>query len=52
MSSCVYTSQTPIATQKQIGGNPEGGEPGAGTGAGQGAAAGDQVQDVDFEEVK
>lgn len=25
MSSCVYTSQTPIATQKQIGGNPEGG---------------------------
>jgi hypothetical protein len=25
MSSCVYTSETPIATQKQIGGNPEGG---------------------------
>ena len=25
MSSCVYTSETPIATQRQIGGNPEGG---------------------------
>lgn len=25
MSSCVYTAETPIATQKQIGGNPEGG---------------------------
>ena len=25
MSSCVYTSETPTATQKQIGGNPEGG---------------------------
>jgi hypothetical protein len=25
MSSCIYTSETPIATQKQIGGNPEGG---------------------------
>ena len=35
------------------GGNPEGGEPGAGAGAGaNNGAAGDQVQDVDFEEVK
>ena len=35
------------------GGNPEGGDPGAGAGNGAGAgAAGDQVQDVDFEEVK
>lgn len=25
MSSCVYTAETPIATLKQIGGNPEGG---------------------------
>jgi molecular chaperone DnaK len=35
------------------GGNPEGGDPGAGAGNGAGSgAAGDQVQDVDFEEVK
>ena len=35
------------------GGNPEGGDPGAGAGNGAGnGATGDQVQDVDFEEVK
>jgi len=39
------------------GGNPEGGDPGAGAGNGGGNGAGngstgDQVQDVDFEEVK
>jgi molecular chaperone DnaK len=35
------------------GGNPESGDPGAGAGSGAGnGATGDQVQDVDFEEVK
>ena len=35
------------------GGNPEGGDPGAGAGNGAGnGSTGDQVQDVDFEEVK